>query len=81
MAMSVRQHIDVPDVGDIPIAIRFVPPNRRGDRTNFPNRVKAYIDGIADALRVNDRRFSPIYQFDEPEAPGAVYVTLGVLTP
>ena len=62
--------------GDIPILIRFIPPNRRGDRVNFPNRVKAVIDGIADALKVNDSRFLPSYEFCEPEAPGRVEVVL-----
>ena len=56
--------------GDIPIKFRFVPPDNRGDRTNFPNRIKPIIDGIADALRVNDRRFLPSYEFAAPEKPG-----------
>lgn len=65
----------VPADGDIPILFRFVPPDRRGDRTNYPNRLKAYIDGIADALGVNDRRFLPSYEFAAPEAPGRVEVS------
>jgi crossover junction endodeoxyribonuclease RusA len=69
--------VRTPGDGDIPIRIRFVPPNRRGDRTNFPNRIKAYIDGIADALGVNDARFHPFYEFAEPEAPGRVEVIVG----
>jgi crossover junction endodeoxyribonuclease RusA len=67
----------VPATGDIPITLRFVPPNRRGDRTNMPNRAKALIDGIADALGVNDARFDPRYEFAEPKAPGEVIVTIG----
>lgn len=63
--------------GDIRIHVRFVPPNRRGDRTNFPNRMKPYFDGIADALKVNDARFLPSYEFAEPKAPGCIQVTLG----
>lgn len=66
-----------PEKGDIPIHIRFIPPNRRGDRTNYPNRIKPVIDGIADALRVNDRRFLPSYAFAEPEAPGRLEITIG----
>lgn len=60
--------------GDITIRVRFVPPNRRGDRVNFPNRMKPYFDGIADALRVNDSRFVPAYEFASPEAPGRVEI-------
>lgn len=63
--------------GDIPLRIRFVPPDRRGDRTNFPNRLKPAIDGIADALGVNDSRFLPSYDFAEPERPGRVEITIG----
>lgn len=64
----------VPAEGDIPIKFKFVPPDRRGDRTNFPNRLKPYIDGIAEALGINDRRFLPSYEFSEPEKPGRVEV-------
>lgn len=69
--------IPVPDEGDIPIRITFVPPDNRSDRTNLPNRLKASIDGIADALGVNDRRFLPSYHFAPPEKPGKVVVEIG----
>ena len=67
----------IPPDGDICIHVRFQPPDRRGDRTNFPNRLKPYFDGIADALAVNDARFLPSYEFAAPAAPGSVTVTLG----
>lgn len=67
----------VPDTGDIRIIVAFYPPNHRGDRINFPNRMKPYFDGIADALKVNDSRFLPVYQFGEPEKPGKVVIVLG----
>lgn len=63
--------------GDIPIRFIFIPPDRRSDRTNFPNRLKPAIDGIAEALRVNDRRFLPSYEFHEPSKPGRVLVIIG----
>lgn len=66
----------VPADGDIRIHIRFVPPDRRGDRTNYPNRMKPYFDGIAEALAVNDSRFLPSFEFCAPEKPGRVEVTL-----
>ena len=68
-----------PDLGtgDIPIHVTFVPPDRRGDRINYPNRIKAALDGIAEALGVNDRRFLPTYAFREPEKPGRVEVVFG----
>lgn len=67
----------VPPVGDIPVVVTFIPPDRRGDRINFPNRMKPYFDGIADALGVNDKRFIPQFQFAEPEKPGRVEVRFG----
>ena len=63
--------------GDISIHITFVPPDRRGDRVNFPNRMKPYFDGIAEALGVNDSRFVPHFHFCAPEKPGRVEVRIG----
>jgi hypothetical protein len=65
-----------PAEGDIRIHIRFVPPNKRGDRVNFPIRIKPLIDGIADALQVNDSRFLPSYEFAAPEKPGRVEIVV-----
>jgi len=76
--MAVKPHLPgLPSEGDIPILIRFVPPNRRGDRTNYPNRCKALIDGVADALNVNDKRFLPRFEYAEPQAPGRVEIVIG----
>ncbi len=63
-------------LGDIRVIVTFYPPNRRGDRVNFPNRMKPYFDGIADALNINDSRFLPSYHFAEPVKGGKVVVTL-----
>ena len=68
--------ITVPKDGDIRVHVRFVPPDRRGDRVNYPNRMKAYFDGIADALGVNDRRFLPSYEFCDPKKPGRVEIEI-----
>lgn len=57
---------------DIAINISFYPPNRRGDRVNFPNRIKPILDGIADGLGVNDARFVPTYHFCPVTKPGWV---------
>ena len=61
--------------GDIPITIRFYPPDYRGDRVNFPARCKAVIDGIAQAMGVNDARFVPRFEFHAPEKPGRVEIS------
>lgn len=68
--------VAVPETGDIVLVVTFYPPDRRGDRFNFPNRMKPYADGIADALGVNDKRFLPRYHFGEPCKPGKVVVVI-----
>jgi hypothetical protein len=59
------------------VHVRFVPADRSGDRTNYPNRMKPYFDGIAEALGINDARFLPSYEFADPEKPGRVEVSIG----
>lgn len=76
-ALQVKRKIKIPETGDIAIRVRFVPPDGRSDRANFPNRMKPYFDGIAEALGVNDRRFVPTFEFAAPQAPGSVEVTIG----
>ncbi|AOR77206.1 hypothetical protein [Novosphingobium resinovorum] len=65
----------LPADGDIVITVTFYPPNRRSDRTNFANRMKPIFDGIAEALKVNDRRFVPVYKYADPVKPGRVEVS------
>lgn len=61
----------------IPMRVTFRAPDRRGrDRDNIIASCKAYMDGIADGLGVNDRRFEPTYAWGEPVKGGAVVVTL-----
>ena len=73
---TVAAGVTVPPSGDIRLLITFYPPDRRGDRVNYPNRLKPYLDGIADALKVNDSRFLPAYQFAEPTKPGKVVISI-----
>lgn len=72
--LEVRE--DFPLAGDIVVNVLFQPPNRRGDRANFPNRMKPYFDGIADALGVNDSRFVPNFEYDEPVKGGRVTIAI-----
>lgn len=76
---ALRRHgkLVLPATGDIPIRVTFIPPDRRGDRWNFPARLKAAIDGVADGLGVNDKRFLPTIVHGEPEKPGRVEVVVG----
>ncbi len=73
---ALEAKVAAPAVGDIAIHVRFVPADRRGDRVNFPNRMKPIFDGIADALKVNDSRFLPSYLFGEPVKDGKVVVVI-----
>lgn len=66
----------VPDEGDIHLRVTFFPPDNRSDRTNFANRCKPIFDGIADALKVNDRRFLPSYEYRAPEKPGRIEIEI-----
>lgn len=68
--------ITVAETGDIYINFRFTPPDNRMDRTNMPILLKPYIDGIAEALGINDKRFLPSFTYETPRKPGAVLVTL-----
>ena len=39
----------------------FIPPDRRSyDRDNLVARMKSGIDGLSDALRINDKRFNTV---------------------
>jgi len=72
-------NIALPGDGDIHLTIRFYPPDNRSDRVNFPNRLKPYFDGLADAWGVNDRRFLPEYKFYAPRKgyPAVVIEVMG----
>lgn len=62
--------------GDIRVGVTFYPGSRRGDRVNFPIRMKPIWDGIADALGVNDSRFLPSFHYAEPVKDARVVITV-----
>ena len=43
------------------IFVEYYPPTRRGDPQNVPSSLKAYIDGIADAMGCDDGGFKVDY--------------------
>ena len=62
--------------GDIHVRLTFYAPDRRHyDVDNLQARAKAYLDGIADALKVNDRMFRPTSTI-APELGGYVEVEI-----
>ena len=57
------------------VTITFQPPdNRRRDTDNMLASCKAYLDGIADALGVDDSRWTLRIERIPAKAPGAVMV-------
>ena len=66
--------------GNIPIKLQFFKPTKRStDADNLLSACKGMIDGIAEALAINDKRFKPITVMleDETAKNGLVRVTLG----
>lgn len=62
--------------GKIPISITFYPPDRRHrDADNMVASIKSGLDGLADALKINDKRFLPSFYFTE-EIGGMVKIEL-----
>ena len=59
---------------DAEILIEYYPPTRRGDPQNVPTALKAYIDGIADAMGCDDLGFRVDYprEFAGSGKPGKV---------
>lgn len=50
----------LPD-GPLLVELEFMPPNRRSyDRDNLVARMKAGLDGLCDALHIDDKRFSTL---------------------
>lgn len=66
--------------GDIALSLLFLTPDkRRRDADNLLAASKSMLDGMADALGVDDRRFRPILVDWQPGPPGgALLVAVGV---
>ena len=65
----------MPDEGNIRMVWTFAPPDkRRRDRDNMIACCKAYADGIADALGIDDSRFEPTYRRADPVQGGRVTI-------
>ena len=61
---------------ELTIELAFYPPDRRRrDKDNLVACMKAAIDGLADALGVDDSRFTYVYAYPE-EIGGRVVVTV-----
>ena len=71
-------HVKVQGEGPIPITITFRPPDRmRRDRDNMLAAMKSGLDGLADALKVDDERFELTIKRGEPVRGGWVEIEIG----
>jgi crossover junction endodeoxyribonuclease RusA len=69
-------HASMPDF-PLELAIVFHPPDKRKrDRDNLIASMKAYQDGIADAMQVDDNTFKVSYEMGTIEPKGKVDVTI-----
>lgn len=63
---------------DVILQIRFSPPDRRRrDLDGMLSSLKAGLDGVADALQINDIRFGFNLRRAEPCKPGKVVIVIG----
>jgi crossover junction endodeoxyribonuclease RusA len=76
-ALALEAKLIAPDgEGKIPIEITFYPPDKRHrDADNMVASIKSGLDGLADALKVNDKRFLPSFHFKE-EVAGMVKIEI-----
>ena len=76
-ALALEAKLEAPQGEErFPIEITFYPPDKRHrDADNMVAAIKSGLDGVADALKVNDRRFLPSFIFSE-EVRGMVKVEI-----
>lgn len=61
------------------LEMTFVPPDKRDyDRDNLTARMKSGIDGLADALQINDKRFTTVIATMDTEMIGG-FVRIRIL--
>lgn len=59
--LEVKCNSVLPYSGDLDLVLEFHPPSaRKYDRDNLLARLKAGLDGMCDALSIDDARFEPI---------------------
>ena len=64
--------------GDLVLTLTFVPPDKRKrDVDNLLARMKAGLDGVAEALGIDDSRFVQIrLEIESPARPAYVQITI-----
>lgn len=69
----------VPPQGALALIVTFCPPDRsRRDMDNLFASLKADLDGVAQAMGIDDSLFEPVtLKRGEPQKPGRVIVEVG----
>lgn len=78
LILARQQRKELPPTGLLKITIVALPPDRRRrDRDNLLAMLKPSLDGIAQALDVDDSRFVPFpIEIREPEPGGQITITV-----
>ena len=78
-AMQGYRGVWTPTNQAVPVTLTFCPPdNRRRDLDNLLAASKSALDGVAAALRMDDREFEPVtLKRGEKVAHGSLVVTIG----
>ena len=75
-ALALEAKIASPGGDKVKLEITFYPPDKRHrDADNMVAAIKSGLDGLADALRVNDRCFLPTFIFSD-EIKGMVKIEI-----
>jgi crossover junction endodeoxyribonuclease RusA len=79
-AMVLSRMAKVPNAPAARLVFTWHPPRMAGDPHNLPGRVKALIDGIADAMGCDDKGFRCAFPeaFAAPVKGGAVIVEVEI---
>ncbi len=78
-ALAHVSSMKAPREGKVEVRLEFIPSDRRPrDADNLLASCKSGLDGLADAMRVNDSRFRITFDMGEPVKGGAcVKVSVG----
>jgi crossover junction endodeoxyribonuclease RusA len=77
--LAVKAHADAgrPQLGAVTVSLAFhAPDKRRRDLDNALASIKAGLDGIADAIGVDDHKWGLAIKFGDPIPGGSVAVTI-----
>ena len=65
--------------GEIMLTIVLFPPDKRHrDLDNCVAAMKPWLDGLADAMKVNDRQFALTFRWGDAAKPGRVDIAISV---